>query len=464
MSEGRKIRDPLHEFISLTGEEVDIIDTTVFQRLRNIQQLACAHLVYPGARHSRFEHSLGVFHLAGMMAKKLELNSEETRIIKLSALLHDLGHGPFSHVSEDLLDLYTDKNKLPAVKEKEKIHELITGDIILNNQEIKKCLSTNEREQIVSLLLNGDEHQPLMRSIVSGLIDADKQDYLLRDSYFCGVKYGVFDKYQMLTEITVIKDKSEGTHHLGISEDGIHTLEQFFLAKYYITTQVYRHKVRLISDQMLVRAICLGIDIDGIEELNKLYTYDGTDAFINNYIRWDDGRFMAFFCDGNFSGKLCRTILKQICERKLFKRIYRKSLKDFPEMNRKALADITLPSSINTRRNIEEKLADLISETANQTISAESTIIYHYNIKSVKDNIRSEEPVLVNVSTGPRHFEEMSEIFSYVEKQLGESFIEVYCPVIYRNKRMRDKLINSLNMPITDILIENSKRKSDEHR
>ncbi|MFA6472995.1 MAG: HD domain-containing protein, partial [Candidatus Latescibacterota bacterium] len=100
MTEKRQIRDPIHDFISLDSKEADIVNTPIFQRLRGIRQLAFAYLVYPGALHTRFEHSLGVCHVAGSIADNLNLDKEEKRIIRLAALLHDIGHGPFSHVSE----------------------------------------------------------------------------------------------------------------------------------------------------------------------------------------------------------------------------------------------------------------------------------------------------------------------------------------------------------------------------
>src|SRR5437667_2274519 len=112
MGEPRKIRDPIHDFVSLTAKETDVVGTRIFQRLRGIKQLAFANLVYPSALHTRFEHSLGVCHVAGMLAKSLELPGDETIIVRLAALLHDLGHGPFSHVSEVSLEHYADRKAI----------------------------------------------------------------------------------------------------------------------------------------------------------------------------------------------------------------------------------------------------------------------------------------------------------------------------------------------------------------
>lgn len=261
MSEARSVRDPIHGFIRLTGEEADIVATPVFQRLRGIRQLAFANLVYPGALHTRFEHTLGVFHVTSLMAEVCGLDNEHARIVRLSALLHDLGHGPFSHVSEGALDVFADRAKLAArfnPKKTEKIHELVTQDLLRTNQQLINVLGKRTLSQVEALLAQGYD-EPLFRSIVSGPLDADKQDYLLRDSYFCGVKYGVFDLQQLHRELKVVLDPADGRKLLMVSADGVHALEQFVLAKYYLTAQVYSHRVRLVTDQMVVRAITLGV-------------------------------------------------------------------------------------------------------------------------------------------------------------------------------------------------------------
>jgi HD superfamily phosphohydrolase len=131
MSNEIQIRDPIHTFICLNAEQTKIVDTPIFQRLRNIKQLAFASLIYPGALHTRFDHSLGVFHVACSILKRLALASgDDAQIVRFAALLHDLGHGPFSHVSELSLDMFADRESLPADQKNDKIHELITAHLI----------------------------------------------------------------------------------------------------------------------------------------------------------------------------------------------------------------------------------------------------------------------------------------------------------------------------------------------
>src|SRR5580692_2285862 len=121
-----EIRDPIHGFVYREPEERDVMDTCVFQRLRRLKQLALASLVYPGATHSRFEHSLGAFHLAGKLAEALNVPETERRLVRLAALLHDIGHGPFSHVTEPILRNHSALDKLGPDVGESKIHELIS--------------------------------------------------------------------------------------------------------------------------------------------------------------------------------------------------------------------------------------------------------------------------------------------------------------------------------------------------
>jgi HD domain len=163
LSEAREIRDPIHGFIRLNEQESDLLDTAAFQRLRHLRQPALAYLVYPGAMHSRFEHSLGVCHVAGLLSSSLTLSGDERRLLRLAALLHDLGHGPFSHVSEEALELYADRSRL--LGKTDKIHEVITATLIRQDEEISRLLSDSEREKIITLLDKG-YGEPVVRAVL----------------------------------------------------------------------------------------------------------------------------------------------------------------------------------------------------------------------------------------------------------------------------------------------------------
>jgi len=244
MSLSLEIRDPIHGFIYREPHERDIIDTKVFQRLRNLRQLALAHLVYPGATHTRFDHSLGAFHLAAGLSRALLDSETERRLVRLAALLHDIGHGPFSHVGEPILQAHS--KKFLADKEESKVHELISARIIRTCDELAEHLSEKERGQIIGLL-DGTFGHRCLHEIVSGPVDADKQDYLLRDSYFTGVKYGIYDQERLRNTLRLYEDNDDLV--IGVSIDGLHALEQFVLAKYYMTTQIYRQQDQIDNRQ-----------------------------------------------------------------------------------------------------------------------------------------------------------------------------------------------------------------------
>ena len=321
-----KVRDPIHGLIELSKKEVDLINTRTFQRLRRIRQLAMAFLVYPGTLHTRFDHSIGVMHIAGRICdqlKQLELitNDKDSERIRLVALLHDIGHGPFSHVSEHLLDRFS-PNQANAGSTLEKIHEKVTVDIINKDSEISAILTSEEREFAVDMI-QGKETRDFRRDIVSSDLDADKMDYLLRDSYFAGVQYGVYDLDKIVESCRVHTAGDES--YLAISDQGIYSLEQLLLAKHHMTQQVYRHRVRSISDAMIVRGIELAIQ-EGNQELKQLYQYDDTLEFIKNYTEYHDERLIDILKKCN-EKKACN-IFGRLYERKLFKMIGELPLKD----------------------------------------------------------------------------------------------------------------------------------------
>ena len=252
-----RIRDPVHGFIRFSDREKAVLDSPQMQRLKNIKQLAFTYYVYPGAMHSRFEHSLGVMYLAGLIFQCISLNSKELmdealknmldadkvlEIIRLAALLHDIGHLPFSHSGE-------------AVLPDNKRHEDVSVEMIL---EMKNWLDnlyfSGATELVVKLLIgNIPPELKFLADILAGQVDADRIDYLLRDSLHCGVGYGNFD-YRRLIECLTVCESDTGIE-LAIQRGGFHTLEALVLARYYMFTQVYEHRTRRIYDIYLAEVM-----------------------------------------------------------------------------------------------------------------------------------------------------------------------------------------------------------------
>jgi HD superfamily phosphohydrolase len=259
MLELKKIRDPIHGFIHYSGDEQEIIDSSHFQRLRGIKQLALTCLVYPGAMHTRFEHSLGVMEMASRAfdalcsktknEEKLRRNfksigltiKEARQLLRLTALFHDTGHLPFSHAAEKIL---------PAGKS----HEAISVAIVaLSKRELDRRFYAGVSSHICELIKKNGLVPPellILKKLISSQLDVDRADYLLRDSHHCGVEYGNFD-YLRLFEMLCVIEGREGGLELAVDRGGVHSLESLILARYYMFAQVYFHRVRRIFDLYL---------------------------------------------------------------------------------------------------------------------------------------------------------------------------------------------------------------------
>lgn len=458
----RQIRDPIHGFIGLTKEECALLDTPALQRLRRVRQLAMASLVYPGALHTRFEHTLGVLHVAGQMCDKLEIDERHKPTVRLAALLHDAGHGPFSHVSESVLDAVAQTDLDKAAGKQDKIHELITRDIITNHAGFNDTLSRGERHNIVDLLDCG-LHDPIHRAIISGPLDADKQDYLLRDSRYCGVPYGLFDIANLHNTLMAVDDGDQRS--LMVERNGIHVLEQFVLAKYYLTTQVYRHKVRLITDQMLIRALKLGVQVDGIPFLRDLYVYSPEPTYAENYLAWDDNRLTQALLAPEHADTQAGRLFRSLHDRILHKRVCQVPVSDLPPA-------ALIPSSedfVAFRPKLEAAFADWLSTRTGVVIDPAHVIVHSYAIDSARKQSRnSEGSILVCADGGnPRVFEQESTLFRSIDEKNKEEFVECYAPVgaIDRKKRidMADEARDFLVKSLTQLLPRHGARPEGDH-
>lgn len=239
------LRDPIHGFIRADPLEAALVNSRPVQRLRNIHQLGLTFLVFPGAEHSRFSHALGAMHLAGRLYDALAPRSggllpadpqaPERRLVRAAALLHDLGHAPFSHSAEELFEGGID-------------HEEMTRRLIAL-PEIARLFDRHaglgghgdlEPAAVARLLTGGSgPTERLLAQVVSSELDVDKMDYLLRDSLFCGVRYGSYDLDRLLDTVLPIEDPETGEWRIGLEEGGVHAVEALVMARYYMFTQVY---------------------------------------------------------------------------------------------------------------------------------------------------------------------------------------------------------------------------------
>jgi uncharacterized protein len=234
------LRDPVHGFIRADALEAALIKSRPVQRLRFIHQLGFTFLVFPGAEHSRFSHVMGAMHLAGRVYDALcskgegllpgGPNSRERRLVRAAALLHDIGHAPFSHSAEELFEGGID-------------HEEMTRRL-LTMPEIEEIFARHGEgigtADVIRLLQKGgDSTERLLAQVISGELDVDKMDYLLRDSLYCGVRYGTYDLERLLDTVMPLADPETGEWGIGVEEGGVHALEALVMARYYMFTQVY---------------------------------------------------------------------------------------------------------------------------------------------------------------------------------------------------------------------------------
>lgn len=308
----KSIRDPLYGFIDLSKTETELIDTDYFRRLQDIKQLSHAYLVYPSAIHTRFEHSLGALYVADRMCSQLNFLPKRKEIVRIAMLLHDLGHGPYSHIFEKVLERV---NKKPID------HTEISQWIIKEDSTIKDILG--RRLKSVIELLEKDDHASywnneisLNSDIISGSIDADKLDYLRRDSYHIGVAYGSFDLARIIHTLT----KSPKKDRVCIDRKGMDAVENYRLGRYLMHAQVYEHHARLVADQMFLKAVDLAINEDNIFEKNifRVGKSASHKKFLKFYKTLDDRSIYDIILQ--YPKSKAGKILSNIRKRKLLKR------------------------------------------------------------------------------------------------------------------------------------------------
>ncbi|HEY4105404.1 MAG TPA: HD domain-containing protein, partial [Polyangiaceae bacterium] len=252
------IRDPLWNNIRLDPLAFELIDTPAFQRLRYVRQLGLAFLVYPGATHSRFEHALGAYHLARRTLTLFEelgdfdtIEREECAIIRVAALLHDIGHYPFSHALEEI----------GAMHHEEVARPLITGGEVA--QVLRRELGPDAPDRVMALI-RGESDSPL-QGLISGSIDLDKLDYLRRDAFMCGVSYGEIDVDRLINALTLVRDPASGKPSVGMVEKGLSALESLLFAKYQMYRNVYWHHAVRSATAMYKRLVTDALDAGALD-------------------------------------------------------------------------------------------------------------------------------------------------------------------------------------------------------
>ena len=308
-----EITDPIHRYIRFSEAEREIVDTVIFQRLRGIRELAGAHLVYPSAQHSRFEHSIGTMHIAGyagetLLSKGYFGDEDKVQQLRLAALLHDVGHGPFSHLFEEVLMGKHNMN-----------HEDM-GKQIISQSEISDILGKHGyNSSDICKLSFGQSNIQFFNEIISGALSADMMDYLPRDGLFTGVEYGKIDYHRLISSFEVTTDG-----HLAINKSALYSLESMLISRYEMYKAVYFHKTVRSAEVMLLRSIMLAD-----EQLNL------TDKTLNKYLSLTDEITLERIRLLGNDNKSAVRLAQDYKSRKLLKCVYEKFLHSHDKLNRK---------------------------------------------------------------------------------------------------------------------------------
>lgn len=366
------IKDPIHGYVTLSDEEVKILDTYPVQRLRRITQLPFVYLVYPGARHTRFDHSLGCFHLAGELADHLGLDEYEAKVLRIASLLHDVGHMPYSHLLESLL-LRSNLN-----------HEDISIRVITYSAELRDAIGEVgvDARSVIDVLSGKSMLSPL----VSGPLDVDRLDFLVRDAYFTGATYGIVD-IKRIIRLTKLTDEGPS-----LDVKGWGVLEELALARYHSFLNIYFHHTVRAAQVMFLR---------GAEVVSEELGIDFASMSVDEYLSYDD---YSMWCLMRTHPK-GRSVIERIERRVLPRMVYESRLYD--EAKVKHLTD--------KRREIEREISELSGVEVEKV----------YVDSSYAPPLLKYGPSMIKLHSGDRRVDEFSSgILEFVSRQF--SIVRVY--------------------------------------
>ena len=342
LDETKVLKDPVHSYIHIHYEVIwNCLDSKEFQRLRRIRQLGGDFQVYPTAEHSRFSHSLGVYEIVRRMVTEVkslcvELTEYEKVCVMLAGLLHDVGHGPFSHAFEHVTN---------------HSHEEYTAKIILGNTELNailRAVSEKLPQDIVSIIQHTHEND-ILNQIVSGQLDADRMDYLLRDSYFTATSYGQFDLERILRTMRVRKT-AEGRKVIVVKYTGIHSVEDYIMARYQMYWQVYYHPVARSYEAVFIQLFNRLKDIfkgdkDYFEDMKVLIPFlEKSEVSVDEYFKLDENSLL--YCCAliqDKEDKIAADLAKRLQNRRLFEYV------DYNEENLAQIKNMLKENNLDER-------------------------------------------------------------------------------------------------------------------
>ena len=414
------IKDPIYGYIRLTEIEKNVIDTHAVQRLRRIRQLAGAEYVYPAANHTRFEHVLGAMYLAGVVVENLptELSNEERQKVRLAALLHDVGHAPFSHLFEPFLLKYLGRN-----------HEDMSTWIIANSQLTDVINDQGFDANELSKLAVGQTTRPDKRflgQVISSSFDVDKMDFVVRDSYHTGAGYGSVDVFRLIYTMDILDGD------LAVDITALPTLESLILARLESFRAIYFHRACRAVQMMMLKAL------DAAKEDLEILKVKTPDE----YMEWDDYTVWSKLLLNPRS----RQIIRELSERRLLKCAYERTF----------FAKDELVTSVFTNENVRLKLEEDIAVKAKVPLSdvgidvpSLPSVPYHYAMDIGPIDI----PIFSRNRLGekvPQKITELSKVLD--DLRVFMNIIRVYTKEEYR-ERVTEAAIKVLGeSPLSNVL------------
>mgnify|MGYP003630943742 FL=1 len=387
------LNDPIYGFITIPNSIIfDLIEHKYFQRLRRISQMGLSYLVYPGAHHTRFHHAIGCMHLMQkavqvLRFKGVEISEDEEKALYIAILLHDIGHGPFSHAME---------------------HSIVSG---VSHEEISLLfmealnIEFNDDLTLAIQIFKGDYHRTFMLQLISSQIDMDRADYLKRDSFYTGVSEGNINSERLITMLNVKDDQ------LVIEDKGIYSVEKFLVARRLMYWQVYLHKTSLVAEQLLIRVlkrakelVAKGVYLEASKPLSFFLkneiTIDKFDAdCLETFAKLDDYDIVAAMKNWQYHDDF---VLKNLCEMIINRHLLKVKIKKKP-ISKDVL--IAHKSNLQSKYNIIDADADYFvftGQISNQAYSRkkQNINILHKNGK-VEDIVKASDQLSLKALSKP---------------------------------------------------------------
>ncbi len=396
------IKDPIHGYIRISETERSVIDTYPVQRLRRIRQLAGSEYVYPAANHTRFEHVLGAMHLAGVLGEALpvELSKRQVSELRLAALLHDIGHGPFSHVFEPLM-----------IRHLGKTHEDLVPWLVRETEisdRLEKAGYSSKTLGKLAVGRLGDKRRPFLDQVISSTVDVDKMDFLVRDSFHTGAGYGSIDVHRLLYTMDVLDG------NLSVDGTAVATLESFLLARVESFRTIYFHRASRAVQIMIVKAL-----ENAKDELGILDFDDPED-----YLKLDDYKVWTDLRECKTSGK----IIHDLENRRLLKCSYERTLYAKEEL----VSNVITKDSV--REDMQEELARKARVPEDEVfidVPTLPSVPYHHSVEIQPMDI----PVFRRNPGGRKQRVELSEVSRIVDVlRTFMNIVRVYTREQYRSK------------------------------